>query len=107
MREVGRDEALVVADLLALSLNDERLRPQLADYYRTAEAQIREYLEPNLLDLGIETKVPMTILPRLVLGLLDGLVMQVFVDPDALTPHDVVQAIETLATSLLQRKQDG
>ena len=96
------DEALVVADLLALSLYDERLRPQLADYYTEAAQQIKAYLEPNLIDLGIESRVPMSILPRLVLGLLDGLVMQSFVDPDSLSPEDVVTAIETLAMSLLK-----
>lgn len=102
IRAARTDEALVVADLLALSLYDERLRPQLADYYRQAAEQIKEYLEPNLIDLGIESRVPMTMLPRLVLGLLDGLVMQAFVDPDALSPEEVVTAIETLAMSLLK-----
>ena len=42
----------------------------------------------------------MEILPRMVIGLLDGLVMQAFVEPDALKPDDVVKAIETLAMGL-------
>ncbi|MEZ4253010.1 MAG: hypothetical protein R3B99_32785 [Polyangiales bacterium] len=40
-------------------------------------------------------------LPRIVTGLLDGLVMQIFVQEDALTPEQVVGAIETLAFGLL------
>ena len=105
VRAERSNEALVVADLLALSLNDERLRPQLASYYEEAANQIVAYLEPNLMDLGIQSKVPMSILPRLVLGLLDGLVMQAFVDPDALSPDEVVEAIETLARNLLMPRQ--
>jgi len=42
----------------------------------------------------------MDILPRLVIGLLDGLVMQAFVEPDALKPDEVVKAIETMAMGL-------
>jgi hypothetical protein len=39
-------------------------------------------------------------LPRIVMGLLDGLVMQAFVDPDAFTPDDVVDAVQLLAISI-------
>ena len=101
VRAARSDEALVVADLLALSLQDERLRPQLAEFYRLAAEQVREYLEANLLSLGIQPKISMEILPRLLIGLLDGLVMQTFVEPEALQPEDVVRAIETLAIGLL------
>ena len=100
VRAERSDEALVIADLLAQSLYDERLRPQLADYYRLAAAQMTEYLEANLLQVGIKPRVSMHMLPRLVIGLLDGLVMQAFVEPDALKPEEVVAAIETLAAGL-------
>jgi len=102
VRAKRSDEALVVADLLAQALYVESLRPQLADFYRLAAAQIREYLEANLVSLGIRPKVSMDILPRLVIGLLDGLVMQAFVEPEALKPEEVVAAIETLAMGLFE-----
>jgi AcrR family transcriptional regulator len=94
------DEALVVADLLALSLYDESLRPKLAEFYDLGAAQIRQYLEQHLLSLGLEPRVPLEILPRIVIGLLDGLVMQAFVDPDALAPDQVVDAVRTIAISI-------
>jgi AcrR family transcriptional regulator len=94
------DEALVVADLLALSLYDESLRPKLAEFYDLGAAQIRQYLEQHLLSLGLEPRVPLEILPRIVIGLLDGLVMQAFVDPDALAPDQVVDAVQTIAISI-------
>ena len=94
------DEALVVADLLAQSLYNDALRPQLAEYYELAANQSREYLEDKLLAFGLEPRIPLDILPRIVIGLLDGLVMQAFVDPDALTPDEVVDAIETIGVSI-------
>jgi len=94
------DEALVVADLLALSLYDETLRPKLAEFYELGAQQIRAYLDQNLISLGLEPRVSLDILPRIVIGLLDGMVMQAFVDPDALSPDDVVDAIQTIAISI-------
>jgi AcrR family transcriptional regulator len=94
------DEALVVADLLALSLSDESLRPKLAEFYELGAQQIRAYLEENLMSLGLEPRISPDILPRIVIGLLDGLVMQAFVDPDALSPDEVVDAVQTIAISI-------
>jgi AcrR family transcriptional regulator len=94
------DEALVVADLLALSLNDESLRPTLAEFYELGARQIRQYLEENLISLGLEPRISLDLLPRIVIGMLDGLVMQAFVDPDALSPNEVVDAIQTIAISI-------
>ncbi len=104
VRAERSDEALVVADLIAQALYDDNLRPRLADFYRLAAAQIAEHLGKELDAVGIQPKIPMSILPRLVIGLLDGLVMQAFVDPDVLSPEDVVRAIETLALGLLEPK---
>ena len=50
------DEALVVADLIALSLYDESLRPKLAEFYELGANQIRAYLEQNVMSLGLESR---------------------------------------------------
>ena len=102
VRASRSDEALVVADLLAQSLYDDALRPQLAAFYATAAHQMRDHLAPQLEVAGIQPKIPMEVLPRIVIGLLDGLVMQAFADPDVLEPEDVVAAIETLALGLFE-----
>ncbi|MFW5920897.1 MAG: TetR family transcriptional regulator C-terminal domain-containing protein, partial [Polyangiales bacterium] len=96
------DEALVVSDLLAQSLYDDKLRPHLAEYYRLAATQVHEHLMQHVVGAGLKPKIAPELLPRMLLGLLDGLVMQHFVDPDALKPEDVVQAVETLAVSLFE-----
>lgn len=101
VRASRTDEALVVADLLAQSLSDPKLRPQLAEFYERAADQMRTALAANLAAAGIEPRIPLDVLPRIVVGLLDGLVMQVFVDPDALRPEQVVDAIQTLGIAML------
>ena len=100
VRAERSDEALVVADLLAQSLYDDALRPELADFYNLAEKQIHDHFQKNFVALGITPAIPMTIFPRIVIGLLDGLVMQAFVDPEAMNPDEVVKAIEAMAMAL-------
>ncbi|MEM7136633.1 MAG: TetR/AcrR family transcriptional regulator [Myxococcota bacterium] len=104
IRAERTDEAIVVADLLALSLYDEALRPKLAEFYQLGARQIRSYLEANLMSLGLEPRVSLDVLPRIVIGMLDGLVMQAFVDPDALPPDAVVDAVQAIAVSIFAPK---
>jgi len=102
VRAERTDEALVIADLLAQSQYDDVLRPKLAAYYRYAASQVHEAITPTLLAAGLSPKVPPEVLPRILLGLLDGLVMQVWVEPEALTPDDVVTAVVTVAQSMFE-----
>ena len=98
------DEAKVVADLLAQSLHDDNLREPLADYYRFASAQVSEHLLANLESLGAQPKVDMEKVPRLLHALLDGLMMQKIVDPDAIQEEDVLRALEAFAEALFEFK---
>jgi hypothetical protein len=75
----------------------------LAEFYELGANQIRGYLERNLVSLGLESGISLDMLPRVVMGLLDGLVMQAFVDPDAFSPDDVVDAVQTIAISIFTR----
>jgi AcrR family transcriptional regulator len=102
VRRTRTDEVAVIADLLAQSLYDSQLRPQLADYYRTASAQVMQRLLPFLEGAGLRPRVAPELLPRILVGLLDGLVMQHFVDEGAIDSEHLVQAIETMASSLFE-----
>lgn len=102
LRAQRTDEAAVVADLLAQSLHDETLRPALANYYRFGATQLLEQLAVYMRSLGLRPKVRAELLPRILTGLLDGLVMQYFVDPDAITEDDVVQTVQLLAMALFE-----
>lgn len=96
------DEMLVVADLIAQALYDEKLRVPLADYYRLAAKQIVDYVGAQLEPIGIKPKLPLELSARMIIGMLDGLVMQAFVDPEAFDPKDVVHAIELMTMSLFE-----
>lgn len=102
VRRNRTDEVAVIADLLAQSLYDEGLRPQIADYYRTAASQVNERLLPALRMMGLRPKVQPELVPRILVGLLDGLVMQHFADPDAIDSAGLVQAVESMATGLFE-----
>ncbi len=94
------DEARVVADLLAQSLHDEKLRPKLADYYRLAAAQVEEHLREQAEKLGLQPRISPALLARIVIGLLDGLAMQQIVDGRALSEDEVLEAVELMALGL-------
>ncbi len=94
------DEAKVVADLVAQSLHDSSLRPPLADYYRFASSQLEEHLRGHLESLGLTARVDVAKIPRLVHAMLDGLLMQKIVDPDAFQEEFVLEALETMAAAL-------
>lgn len=102
VRQSGSDEALVVSSLLAQSLHDEALRPQLAAFYAVSVAQTSDHLVKVLASYGLRPRVSPELVPRLLLGLLDGLVMQVFVDPGVIDAEDLVRAVELIAGALFE-----
>lgn len=99
------DEAKVVADLLAQSLHEHALRAPLAEYYRFASAQVEEHLKQHLDALGLQPRIAPAMIPRLLHALLDGLLMQKIVDPEAVQEEFVIQALETMAQALLEPKR--
>jgi len=96
------DDARVVADLMTQALHDEGLREPLAGYYRFAFAQVDEHFTANLDKLGLIPKVKPAQIPRLLHALLDGLMMQKLVDPDAVQEEEVLNALETMAGALFE-----
>ncbi len=96
------DEGRVVADLLAQSLHDEKLRPKLADYYRLAARQVEEHLEQQAAAHGLAPRIPADVIARILIGLLDGLAMQRIVDEEALAPEAIFEAVELMALGLLE-----
>ena len=101
VRAQRTDEAVVVADLLAQSLHDSKLRSPLSQYYRFAVEQVEAHLHEQLGKIGLKPKVPPQLLARLLHALLDGLLMQALVDPDAFGPDEVVDALESVSLAML------
>ena len=98
------DEAKVVADMVAQSLHEEALRPPLAQYYRFASSQVEEHLAGHLNTLGLQPKIHISKIPRMMHAVLDGLLMQKICDPDAITEEFVIEALEMIAAGLFEPK---
>ena len=102
VRQARTDEVAVVSDLMAQALYDEALKPQLAAYYRTAALQVNQYLIPHLEMVGLRPRVAPELIPRMLVGLLDGLALQHYVEPGAISPADLEQAVESIAGALFE-----
>jgi AcrR family transcriptional regulator len=96
------DEVKVVADLLAQSLHDDKLREPLATYYRFASSQVEDHLRTNAEALGLRCKIDHKFLPRIMHALMDGLLMQKIFDPEAITDDQVIHALEVIAAGLFE-----
>lgn len=102
VRAARTDEVAVVADLMAQALYDDGLRPQLAAYYRTAALQVNQYLLPHLEMMGLRLRVPHELLPRLLVGLLDGLALQHYVEPGVIETAELEKAALAIAGALFE-----
>jgi AcrR family transcriptional regulator len=103
IRREGVIELRVLADLAAQALHDERLHGLMTTVFQTNRSEVVKYLANSLNELGIKPRVPVHVIPRLLLGALDGLAMHDFFDP----PQEgddaaVADAIQKVAFSLFE-----
>ncbi len=99
------NEVSVIADLLAQSLHDKKLREPGAEYYRAVTSDVQNHLRENLGKVGLRSKLPLEMIPRMVNALLDGFLMQHIVDPEAVREDVVTKVLETLASLLFEFDQ--
>jgi hypothetical protein len=52
--------------------------------------------------MGLRLRVPGELVPRILVGLLDGLAMQHYVDPDAIDEAGLLLAVESMAAGLFE-----
>jgi TetR/AcrR family fatty acid metabolism transcriptional regulator len=96
MRREGIPELRVLADLAAQGLHDPRLRGLLGRIFAANRRQMVDYLSASIARMGVQSKVPVHIVPRLLMGTLDGLAMHDYFDP--LDPADDLQMENVLET---------
>jgi len=105
LRTGRANEVSVIADLLAQSLHDEKLREPGAEYYRTVTSDVQNHLRENLGKVGLRSKIPLEMIPRMLNALLDGFLAQHIVDPEAVQEDVVINVLETLASLLFEVDQ--
>jgi AcrR family transcriptional regulator len=103
IRQEGIPELRVLADLAAQGLYDARLRGQLSRMFETNRKEVVAYLAKSLDEMGVRPRVPVHIIPRLLIGALDGLAMHDYFDPPAAgDDEEVEKALESIASSLFE-----
>ena len=63
---------------------------------------MNQYLLPHLDMMGLRLRVPPELLPRLLVGLLDGLALQHYVEPGVINASELEQAALVIAGALLE-----
>ncbi|MCA9634099.1 MAG: TetR/AcrR family transcriptional regulator [Myxococcales bacterium] len=106
MRATRKDagpELRVLADLMAQGLHDAKLQQTLRSMFEANRQQVAEGIVESLPQLGIRTKIPPRVIPRLLLGTLDGLALHDFFDPPPPEDDDeVMRALEVIVVSLFE-----
>ncbi|MCC6666500.1 MAG: TetR/AcrR family transcriptional regulator [Polyangiaceae bacterium] len=101
-RSQGSAELRVLADLMAQGIHDPKLRQALSAMFEANRQEVHAHLEQSFRELGITPRVPVHVMPRLVIGILDGLALHDFFDPMSPEDEEFVQsALETIALSLI------
>ncbi len=103
MRKEGIPELRVLADLAAQGLHDARLRALLGRIFASDRREMVDFLAGSLRSLGLRSKVPVHIVPRLLIGALDGLAMHDYFDPAEHGDDELMeQVLDTIAFSLFE-----
>jgi AcrR family transcriptional regulator len=103
MRRNSIPELRVLADLAAQGLHDERLRVLLGRMFETNRKEIAEHLVTSLFAMGVKPKIPAQLVPRLLLGALDGLAMHDYFDPTGAADDAALeQALRQIGLSLFE-----
>jgi AcrR family transcriptional regulator len=101
-RKQRSPEMRVLADLMAQGIYDEKLRKALSNMFEANRNEVHKHLEQSFFTLGLTPKVSLNVIPRLVLGMIDGLALHDFFDPPSDQDADELQrALETIALSLV------
>lgn len=107
IRKEGPIELRVLADLAAQGIYDEPLREQFRKVFETNRYLVVEHLTRSLDEIGLRPTVPVGIIPRLLLGALDGLAMHDYFDPPSEAEDGAIEdAIERVALSLFETGAD-
>ncbi len=102
-RKRGAPELRVLADLMAQGLHDEKLRTALAALFAANRKEVLDHLAQSLDAFGLRPRIPLEVIPRLLLGALDGLALHDFFDPPG--PEEdaaLQQALELITFSLVE-----
>jgi hypothetical protein len=90
---------------MAQGFYDSKLRKALSKLFEANREEVLRHLTDSFQQLGLKPRVPLQLVPRLVLGLLDGLALHDYFDrPTPAEEDELQQALETIALSLIETR---
>ncbi len=103
VRRDGVKEMRVLTELHMLSRQNKRIRKACGEALQRTYRQMIDTGLDHLLAMGLKPRVPVEIIPRLVIATLDGLALQQEIDPvSAETEASLLRALETTTMNLFE-----
>jgi AcrR family transcriptional regulator len=107
-RIVGeRDWALLVFELWVNAARNPDLRERFAEIFQQTRAAVAGLIDAEAARSRAELPAPPDLLASLAMAVLDGLALQLLVDPERVPPETAGTALRLLLASLLAADQDG
>lgn len=102
-RRDGVREMRVLTELHGLSRQNRRIKKALAEAMQRSRRQIIETGLEQLVAMGLKPRIPVDMIPRLLLATLDGLALHQEIDPVSKEEDaQVLQALEATAMGLFE-----
>ncbi|MBX3201148.1 MAG: TetR/AcrR family transcriptional regulator [Labilithrix sp.] len=103
VRRDGVREMRVLTELHILSRQNKRIRKACGEALQRACRQMIDTALEHLVAMGLRPKVPVEVIPRLIIATLDGLALQQEIDPVSReTEAEIVRALEATTMSLFE-----
>lgn len=103
VRAEGTPEIRVVLDVMMRAVHDPSLKKAVGDVIRNARQQVIEVGINGLCEMGLKPRVPIELVPRLMLATLDGLAIHNLFDPASSEDVDaMLTAVERITLALFE-----
>jgi AcrR family transcriptional regulator len=103
VRQEGGPEVRVLTELTAQAIHDPKLRKSLAALFHAARVRLIEEFVTAFRALGLKPRIPAHIIPRLVIGMFDGLALHNLFDPPSIEDEEqIIHALELIAFALFE-----
>ncbi len=103
VRAEGTPEIRVLLDVMMRAIHDPVLKKAVGDVLRNAREQVVEVGLNGLCDMGLKPRVPIHLVPRLMLASLDGLAIHNLFDPASSEDvEEMLKAVERITLALFE-----
>ncbi len=102
-RTDGSPEVRVLADLMAHSVHDAKLRKPMSTAFHAMRCEMVDEFVKSFTEIGLKPKVPAHIIPKLMMATLDGVGLHhLFDTPSEEDDREILRALEVVAFSLFE-----